>query len=122
MIFSLTNLENDLTVHKVTGEVHTETFLKSLRMLQEPVTSRVLWDLREVYNLRDIDSARLQNFSIYILDMPIKAEGKAAIVFASSSDYEVGQQFETFAKAHKPPFKIGLFESLEKANVWLAET
>lgn len=122
MIFTQTNLITDLTIHKISGEVHTDTFLKSMRMLKEHVTSRVLWDLRDVYSLGAIQPTKLENFSIYILDMPIVADGKAAIVFATKVDFEIGQQFETFAKVHKPPFKIALFQSLDEARSWLDET
>ena len=121
MITTLTNLETGLTVHKVSGVVSADTFLKSLHLLKDPVTPNVVWDLREVYNLHDIDATELQSFSIHILDMPIEVNGKAAIVFASRPDYDLGQQFEAFAKMHKPPFEIDLFESMESALSWLAE-
>ena len=122
MIFTLTNLETDLTVHKITGEIHTDTFLKSLRMLQEPVTSRVLWDLREVYSLRRIDPVQLQNFSIHILEMPIKTNGRAALLFASSEDLEIGRQFEAYVRKHQPSFALGLFECMDEARSWLTES
>jgi hypothetical protein len=122
MISTLTDMVTGLTIHKISGEIRLKKLLSSMRLLQDSATINVLWDLREVYNIRDATAESMEAFSEHITELPVLTSGKTAFVFASETDYGKGRMFETFLKMKEPPFEIAMFQSMQEARDWLEQS
>ena len=119
MIATLTALDTDLTIHKVTGEIDARRLFCTLRILQETATLLVLWDLREVSNIASSSPAQAESITAGLKDMPVLSGGKAAFVFASETYYGMGRMYEAYAKMENLPFDLAMFQSMSEAEAWL---
>ena len=119
MIATLTDVETELTVHIVTGDIDVRRLISTLRILQETATRLVLWDLREASNIGSSSSAKVESITSRLKDIPVLAGGKAAFVFASATDYGMGRMYEAYAKMENLSFDLAMFQSMSEAESWL---
>jgi hypothetical protein len=119
MIATLTDLEAELTVHKVTGDIDIHRLVSTLKILQETATRLVLWDLREATNIGSSSTAKVESITPRLKDIPVLPGGKAAFVFASETDYGMGRMYEAYAKMENLSFELAMFQSLSEAETWL---
>lgn len=122
MIATLTDLEADLTIHKVTGDINVGRLLCNLRILQETATRLVLWDLREATNIASSSPANAESIAAGLQDIPVLPGGKTAFVFASETDYGMGRMYEAYASMENLPFDLAMFQSTSEAEAWLQDS
>ena len=121
MIATLTDIESELTIHKVSGDINVERLFSSLRILKETATRRVLWNLNGVSNIARSRSAATGFIEACVQDIPVLAGGKTAFVFSSATDYGIGRMYETYAKMENLPFEMAMFQSMAEAENWLSQ-
>ncbi len=119
MIATLTDVETELTVHIVTGDIDARWLFSSLRILQETATRLVLWDLREASNIGGSSTAKAESITSRMKDIPVLPGGKAAFVFASETDFGMGRMYEAYAKMENLSFELAMFRSISEAETWL---
>jgi hypothetical protein len=119
MIATLTDLEAELTVHKVTGDVDVRRLFSTLRILQETATRLVLWDLRDASNIASSSTTETESITARLKDIPVQPGGRTAFVFASETDYGMGRMYEAYAKMENLTFELAMFQSITEAETWL---
>lgn len=123
MIATMTDLKADLTIHTVSGELKKSRLLTTLRFLKQTATRRVLFDLREVYNIRSAASEGTSYTELQDLhELPVVDGGRIAFVFASETDYGIGRMYQENTKMQPLEFEIAMFQTMPDAEQWLKQT
>ena len=119
-ITRLFEVENDLTVFTVVGEVDAEQVLSQIiSFLTGEPTQLVLWDIT-VGSLERISSNDVRMIVERAAPFADRRKGgRTAIVCLRDLEYGISRMFQSFADVMQVPFEMNVFRNLEKARGWL---
>lgn len=122
-INKIVDLQANLTVYIVTGEVSSEEIKNEIQRFYEGyITKDVLWDLSES-DVSKITFSEVRNIThIPRKHYKTRTGGKTAIIAHQDITYGLSRAYESLTELQDLPFETKAFRSIEEARLWLAAT
>ena len=122
LITRLFDVENDVTVFTVVGDVDAEQVLSHIiAFLTGAPTPLVLWDITgdSLAGLSSKDLRMIVERAAPFADR--RQGGRTTIVCSQDLDYDFSRMFQTFAELHRVPIAMQVFRHRDAARAWLHE-
>lgn len=118
-----TNPELNLTIFKATGAVPFSEQMQVLTSFYEgSPTSNVLWDFTRATEVT-ISNRELRAIIQYTKEHADRRKaGRTALVVNTKLQYGLARMTSTFAEIEETPWPIMVFEQMDEALAWIAET
>jgi hypothetical protein len=114
--------EKDLTIQKVTGEIHSEDIIAAIEgHYDRDFTNKVLWDFRDAsydaINLDQLESIAKETKRYSSL----RSNGKTALVVESDLGFGLGRTFDSLMEFQVTEVAYMVFRDIDSAMKWLLD-
>ena len=119
-IETIVDLEKDLTMYVVNGELSADEIIKKVIVYYtKHPTKLVLWVMEDAFTA-GISTGDIEKIILTARKYAgSRKEGKTAIVGPKEIDYGLGRMYKTFSEMEGLPYEYMVFKELEEAKDWL---